>query len=134
MVCQAFRWFTNTLTFMFREIAFYRFGNGRAPAAEFIADLPDDAEKKVLWVLRLIREVPRTPIQYLKKLSGTSGLWEVRVAFAGDSFRLLGFFDGPALLVLTSGFAKKSARVPAHQIAVAESRMRDYLRRKGADG
>lgn len=119
---------------MFPEIAFYRSASGHSPAEEFIAELPDAAEKKVLWVLRLIREVPVVPAQFLKKLAGTDGLWEVRIAFAGESFRLLGFFDGPQLLVLTGGFAKKSTKVPPHQIEVAESRKRDYLRRKGNDG
>lgn len=47
-----------------------------------------------------------------------------------DAFRLLGFFDGPHRLVLTSGFAKKSQAVPAREIALAERRRREYLDRR----
>jgi len=43
---------------------------------------------------------------------------------------LLGFFDGPKLIVLTSGFAKKTNKVPKQEIETAEERKRDYYRRK----
>ncbi|MCC5940768.1 MAG: type II toxin-antitoxin system RelE/ParE family toxin [Balneolaceae bacterium] len=46
-------------------------------------------------------------------------------------FGCSGFFDGPELIVLTSGFAKKTNKVPKHEIKTAEKRKRDYNRRKG---
>ncbi len=75
----------------------------------------------------------RVPAQYFKKLRGTEDLWEVRAQHGGDAFRLLGFFDGPRLLVLVSGFAKKAEKVPRQELALAEERRRDYLSRKGGN-
>jgi len=48
-----------------------------------------------------------------------------------NTFRLLGLFDRPRLIVLTSGFAKKPNKVPKQEIETAEERKRDYYRRKG---
>jgi phage-related protein len=84
-------------------------------------------------VLRLVEELERVPAQYFKKLESTDGLWEVRAQYAGDTFRLLGFFDEPQLVVLVSGFAKKSQKVPGREIAVAEKRRRDYWSRRASD-
>jgi phage-related protein len=115
-----------------REIRFYRTASGRSPVEAFLDSLSGKQAQKVIWVLRLVEEMERVPEQYFKKLSGTEELWELRAQHGGDTFRLLGFFDGPRLVVLVSAFAKKSAKTPKQEIARAEERRRDYLSRKGA--
>jgi hypothetical protein len=45
-------------------------------------------------MVRLIEELDIVPGQYLKKLVNTTDIWEVRVQFGRNIFRLLGFFDG----------------------------------------
>lgn len=84
----------------------------------------------MVWVLRLIEDLPSVPEQYLKKLVGTEDLWEIRVSQGGDAYRLLGFFYGSKLLVVTSGFAKRSRKVPRSEVALAQQRRSDYLARK----
>ncbi len=116
-----------------REIRFYRSRSGRSPVEEFLDSLTAKQAQKVVWALRLVEEMERVPAQYLKKLTGTEDLREVRAQHSGDTFRLLGFFDGPRLVVLVSGFAKKTAKVPRQELALAEERRRDYLSRKGKD-
>jgi phage-related protein len=69
------------------------------------------------------------PAQYFKKLPGTDEIWEVRAQHGGDTFRLLGFFDGPGLLILTHGLTKKSQKLPRREIERARERRRDYLSR-----
>ena len=83
--------------------------------------------QKAVWVLRLIEELERVPAQYFKKLVNTEGIWEVRVQLGNDAFRLLGFFAEPTLLVLTNGFAKKTQKTPAKEIATALRRRADYI-------
>ncbi|HEX7243220.1 MAG TPA: type II toxin-antitoxin system RelE/ParE family toxin [Longimicrobiaceae bacterium] len=112
-----------------REIRFYRTPSGRSPVEEFLDSLSGKQAQKVVWVLRLVEEMDAVPVQYFKKLVGTEDLWEVRAQHGGDTFRLLGFFDGPQLVVLASGFAKKSEKLPRQEIAKAEERRRDYLAR-----
>ncbi len=84
--------------------------------------------QKVAWVLRLVQELDQVPRTYLKKMVGTNDLWEVRVEFAGDIFRLLGFLDGRRL-ILNHGFTKKGQKTPRNEIEVAERRKKDYFRR-----
>jgi phage-related protein len=70
------------------------------------------------------------PQQYFKKLVGTEDLWEIRSQMAGNSYRLLGFFDGATLLILTSAFAKKQQKTPSREIQLAHQRRTDYLQRR----
>jgi phage-related protein len=114
-----------------REIRFYRGRSGRSPVEEFLDSLTAKQAQKVVWALRLVEEMERVPAQYFRKLTATEDLWEVRAQHGGDTFRLLGFFDGPRLLVLVSGFAKKTEKVPRQELTLAEERRRDYLSRKG---
>ena len=113
-----------------REIQFYRTGLGVCPVEEFLDSLGPKQTQKVLWVLRVVRDLPRVPVQYLKKLEGTDGLWEVRAEFGGDAFRLLGFWEAGRLIILTNGFAKKTQKTPERELALAARRRREYLNRR----
>lgn len=113
-----------------REVRFYRTASGQCPVEAFLDGLPGKQAQKVIWVLRLIEELERVPVRYLKKLTDAGNLWEVRAQHGNDTFRLLGFFDGPDLLMLTSGFAKKSRKIPRQEIELAKSRRADYMNRR----
>lgn len=114
-----------------RVIHFYRTVSGNSPVEDFLKGLPDKQSKKIAWTLRVVRELEQVPTQYLKKLKSTDKIREIRATIGNNTFRLLGFFDGAKLIVLTSGFAKKSNKVPKQEIETAEERKRDYFRRKG---
>ena len=86
--------------------------------------------QKVTWVLQLIREMPRPPTKFFKKLAGAD-LWKVRAEVSGNAFRLLGFMDGEQLVVLTSAFQKKTQKTPKQEIQTALKRKRSYTNRKG---
>jgi phage-related protein len=117
-----------------REIEFYVTAFGRCPVLEFLETLPPRAADKVATVMDAVREMEVVPAQYLKKLAGTGDLWEVRAQFGGNTYRLLGFWSGRRLVVLVSGFVKKTEEVPAREIALAQQRRRDYRERKRRDG
>ena len=110
-------------------VEFYKSINGASPVEEFLETLDDKQARKVLWVLRLVRELDLIPMNYFSKLVNTDNIWEVRVHYGGNIFRLLGFFDD-AKLILTHGFQKKTQKTPKQYIELAESRNRDYLSRK----
>ena len=113
-----------------RTVNFYRLHNGNCPVEEFLDSLTGKQAQKVLWVLQLIEELDGIPRQYFKKLVDGEGIWEVRIQFGNDIFRLLGFFDGGTLLILTNGFAKKTQKTPTQEIALAVRRKGDYLSRR----
>ena len=109
-----------------REIIFYKTQSDGCPVEKFLDALSAKQAKKVTWVLQLVETLEIVPIQYFKKLGGTNDIWEVRVDFGGDAFRLLGFFDKGNLVILTNGFAKKTQKTPASEISLAEQRKKDY--------
>jgi phage-related protein len=113
-----------------RTVNFYRLPSGNSPVEEFLDSLTGKQAQKVLWVLQLIEELDVVPRQYFKKLVDREGIWEVRIQFGNDIFRLLGFFDGGALLILTNGFAKKNQKTPPQEIALAIHRKEEYQARR----
>lgn len=113
-----------------RRINFFTTESGNKPVQEFLDSLSDKQAEKILWVLRLVREYEKVPRQYLKKLINTDGLWEVRTVQSGSTFRLLGFFDGNELIILTNGFQKKTQKTPKKEIVLAQKRKKIYLARK----
>ena len=70
------------------------------------------------------------PKQYFKRLKNTDDVWEIRIIFSGDIFRILGFFESNNNFVLTNGFIKKSQKTPQSEIKLAEERKRNYYERK----
>jgi len=60
--------------------------------------------------------VPRVSEKFLKKIDGTDGLFEIRIEYGGDIFRIFCFFDYGKLIILLNGFAKKSQKTPKREI------------------
>lgn len=111
------------------EINFYRTASGKCPVEEFLDSLAGKQAQKVAWTLQLIEELERVPSKYLEKMTGTEDLWEVRVEFGGNIFRLLGWLDSRTL-ILGHGFQKKSPKTPAKEIETTEQRKHDYFNRR----
>jgi phage-related protein len=112
-----------------REIQFYRTFSGSCPVEEFFDTLSDKQVEKVLWVLRIIRDIDSVPREYLKKLINTDAIWEIKVKFGGNIFRILGFFCKNKIIILTNGFMKKTQKTPPKEIKIAQDRKKDYLER-----
>jgi len=112
-----------------REIHFYRTLSGSCPVEEFLDTLSDKQIEKILWVLRIIRDVNFIPKDYFKKLVNTDDIWEIRVKYGGNIFRILGFFYKNDIIILTNGFIKKTQKTPLKEIKIAQDRKKDYLER-----
>ena len=65
---------------------------------------------------------------YWKKLTNTDDIWEARIQFGGNIFRILGFEYKNSFVVLTNGFAKKTQKTPRPEIKIAEQRKKIYLK------
>jgi len=117
-----------------RQITFYTNTAGRCPVQEHLDSLPDKTVQKIAWVLRIVRDLERVPTSYLKKLVNTNDIWEIRANMGRNAFRLLGFFSGDELIVLTNSFQKKSQKTPRAEIILAEERKAEYLSRRRKHG
>ena len=113
-----------------RTILFYISPAGFNPVQDFLDNLSYKQAEKVLWVLKIIKEMDRVPASYFKKLVNTDDIWEARITIGGNIFRILGFMAENSFVILTNGFHKKRQETPTSEIALAESRKKDYLNRR----
>lgn len=96
----------------------------------FFTSQPQKVRDKIIKVLDLIEQVERIPTTYLKYIEGTSGLFEVRVQLGSNIFRIFCFFDGNKLVVLLTGFQKKTQKTPPEEIKKAVRLMVEYYNEK----
>ena len=87
-------------------------------------------QDKIIKVLDILETVDRVPATYLKYIEGTNGLFEIRAQFGSDIFRIFCCFDGNRLVVLFSGFQKKTQKTPLKEIAKAVRIMDEYFNDK----
>ncbi len=97
---------------------------------DFFKVQPRKVQDKIIKVLDILETVERVPVSYLKYIEGTNGLFEVRVQFGSDIFRIFCCFDGNRLIVLFSGFQKKTQKTPPKEIDRAVRIMNDYFHNK----
>ena len=83
---------------------------------DFFKKQPQKVRDKIIKVLDIIEQIDRIPTTYLKYIEGTNGLFEVRVQLGNNIFRIFCFFDGNKLVVLLSGFQKKTQKTPPEEI------------------
>jgi len=112
-----------------KKIEFYHLDNGKCPVEEYLDTLSDKEVEKVFFVLDIIETMPVVPGKFFKKLTSTNGIWEVRVKYSGNIFRLLGFLESDELLILNHPFTKKTQKTPTRDIKKAEQRKKDYFSR-----
>ena len=83
-------------------------------------------QKKIDWVIDLIKSVRIIPEKFLKHLEGTDGLCEIRVKVSSDIYRIFCFFDKGNLIILLNGFQKKTQKTPKQEIVRAERLKKQY--------
>jgi phage-related protein len=83
---------------------------------DFYEAQQDEVQRKIEWTLNLLRTMERVPRKYFEHLAGTEGLYEVRVEYGGNIFRVFAFFDKGNVVVLGNGFRKKTQKTPAGEI------------------
>ncbi|MNY21814.1 hypothetical protein D3C86_1553840 [compost metagenome] len=94
---------------------------------DFFKSLKPEAQKKLNWTLQLIATVDRIPEKYFKHLTGSTGLYEVRVEVGSNIYRVFCFFDKGKLIILINGFQKKSQTTPRNELQLAERLKKQYF-------
>ena len=93
--------------------------NGRIPAREFLDTLDDKAAARIdAFIDRLRVYGNRMQGKFVKKL--TDDIFELRVKQFDRIFRVLFFYQPGMLIVITSGFQKKTEQAPPGEITKAE--------------
>lgn len=109
----------------FREVVYYE-----GYYLDFFNGLLPGLQKKFNWTLMLISKIERVPEKYLKHISGTAGLYEVRIEHESNTYRVFCFFDEGNLIVLMNAFQKKTQKTPRREIKKAEQLKKKYYNEK----
>ena len=97
---------------------------------DFFKTLQPEVKKKFNWTLQLIRDLKNVPVKFFKHMTGTSGLFEIRVEYGSNIYRVFSFFDEGNLVILINGFQKKTRKTPAKEIEKAEKLKKQYFDEK----
>ncbi|HRP91167.1 MAG TPA: type II toxin-antitoxin system RelE/ParE family toxin [Edaphocola sp.] len=97
---------------------------------DFYENQKEDVQKKIEWTLNLLQTIDRVPKKYFDHITGTEGLFEVRVELGSNIFRIFSFFDKGNLVVLANGFQKKTQKTPKQEIEKALKIKEEYENEK----
>lgn len=86
---------------------------------DFFDSQTEKVKEKIDHVLFVISVAERIPVKFFKHLEGTDGLYEIRVDYGGNIYRIFSCFDEGKLVVLFNGFQKKSQKTPPGEIEKA---------------
>jgi len=87
-------------------------------------------KEKIDHVLFVVTVAERIPKKFFQHLEGTEGLYEIRVEFQGNIYRIFCCFDEGQVIVLFNGFQKKSQKTPPGEIERALKIMIEYFEEK----
>lgn len=108
-------------------IEYVELPNGRSPAREFVDSLDDASAARIdAFIERLRVYGTRMQGKFVKKLTGE--IFELRVKQFDRIFRILFFYQPGMLIVIASGFQKKTQQTPPGEIARAEKLRRLWMK------
>jgi phage-related protein len=107
---------------MNREIVFYE-----NHFIEFYQVQNEKVKEKIKYVLELIKQVEKVPEKFLKHLTNTNGLYEVRIEYQSNIYRIFCCFDKGKLIVLFNAFQKKTQKTPKKEMDKAQKLMEEYF-------
>ena len=97
---------------------------------EFYVAQTDAVRHKINQVLKLIETQRIIPAKFLRIIEGSDGIYEIRVEFGGNIYRVFCCFDEGAIIVLFHGIKKKSQKTPPKEIKRAEAIKKEYFKSK----
>ena len=83
---------------------------------DFFEPLNNKLKDKIDEVLFMIRIAERIPRKFFQHMTGTDGLFEIRIEYQSNIYRIFCCFDKGNLVVLFNGFQKKSQKTPRKEI------------------
>lgn len=114
------------------RLIFYRNISEQCPVEKFIDGLPNEDAKEVVASIAALRELgnnARRPLaDYLE-----DGIYELRARRLKKQFRILYTFAGRRIILLLTGFVKKSRAIPTKELKKARTLKKEHLERVKGD-
>ncbi len=100
---------------------------------DFYKKLDLKVKQKIQYIFELIKQVEIIPEKFLAPLNGFEGLYEIRIEYQSNIYRIFCCFDAGRLVVLFNGFQKKTQKTPRVEIDKAMKLKDEYFKMKGKD-
>jgi phage-related protein len=97
---------------------------------DFYKELDIRVKQKIQYVLELIKQVDRVPRKFLSPVTGYEGLYEIRIEYESNIYRVFCCFDEGNMVVLFNGFQKKTQKTPLSEIERAMRIKKEYFELK----
>lgn len=107
---------------MIREIRFYK-----NHFIDFYISQDIKVQEKIEYVFKLIRTVERVPKKFMKHIESTDGLYEIRIKYGSDIFRIFCCFDEGRVVILFNAFQKKTQKTPKKEIEKGLKLKQEYF-------
>lgn len=88
-----------------RQIIFYKHY-----FIDFYIEQTEKVQEKIEFIFKILRTVQNVPNKFLDHMTGTEGLFEIRIEYESKIYRIFCCFDKGNLVVLFNGFHKKSQK------------------------
>lgn len=111
---------------MVREIIAYK-----AYYCDFMAKLSEREQQKIRRALLLFSDVERIPSHFIKYIEDE--IYEFRVTYGNNEFRIFFIYDGDKLVILFNAFKKKTQKTPRSEIAKAKRLKSEYYEDKATN-
>ncbi|MGL4228964.1 MAG: type II toxin-antitoxin system RelE/ParE family toxin [Tannerellaceae bacterium] len=83
----------------------------------FIATLSAKELLKLQYIISLLETEDRIPLKFIRFIK--DGLYELRLEFSSNIYRIFFIFDDGKIVVLFNGFQKKTQKTPSSEIEKA---------------
>ncbi|HPH16072.1 MAG TPA: type II toxin-antitoxin system RelE/ParE family toxin [Bacteroidales bacterium] len=97
---------------------------------DFYLSQSEKVQEKIEYVFKIIRSVKNVPRKFLDSISETDGLFEIRIEFESNIYRIFCCFDKGQIVVLFNGFQKKTQKTPKSEIEKAIKLKEEYFNSK----
>ena len=99
----------------------------------FYNSLGKEVQEKIDWVFEIVKVTEQIPKKFFEHLTGTDGIYAIRIEFQSNIYRILCFFDKGNIIILVNSFQKKTQKTPPKEIALAEKLKKQYFIDKKID-
>ena len=95
----------------------------------FMKGLSEREQSKIKRALLLMETEDKIPYHYIKYLK--EGIYELRVTYGHNEFRIMFIYDGDTVVILLNAFRKKTQKTPKTELERAIRLKKEYYEQKG---
>lgn len=94
----------------------------------FYAPLSIGVRNKIKYVFKILEGEDNIPAKFFKHIE--KGLYEIRIEYEGNIYRIFCCLDEGQIIVLFNGFQKKTQKTPRKELDLAIKIMKEYFKEK----